>query len=125
MNLKKITTETVSLDEQQYQELVLQPVCGYSYTVIADVPIHLSYGNWQTSGRDIAMENSEHLTVELLVDGEPYDGKMQPVQKVDDTFPGWLCRASILENPFGFFYTAQIDPLAPGEHDNKCELFAR
>lgn len=92
------------------QIIFLRPRCGTTYTVRADTPLEIRYGSWLARGPDLAAQNAQHLSVRLVLDGEPVAGVQQPVMP-GSAFP---CGAST--EAYGVFFVAQVGPLSAGTH---------
>ena len=93
------------------QVIFLRPSCGDTYNVQANIPLELRYGSWAAIGESLAIQNAEHLTVNLVLDGEPVAGVQQPVIPASE-FP---C-GSPPEDAYGVYYVAQVDALSPGTY---------
>ena len=93
------------------QIIFLRPGCGTTYTVQADRPLEIRYGSWIAIGADLAEQNAQHLTVRLVLDGEPVTGVQQPVVPIS-AIP---CTPP-LADAYGVFYVTQVGPLGAGTH---------
>jgi hypothetical protein len=98
--------------------LNIRKSCGSAYTVETGNIVELHYGGWYAQGLDVAIDNANHLTVTLSVDGQKIPGIQQPVRPVTSaSYPGADCTPTRnYSDAFGFFYIANIGPLTPGEH---------
>ncbi len=92
------------------QIIFLRPRCGTTYTVQAGKPLEIRYGSWLALGADLAKQNAQHLTVKLVLDGEPVAGVQQPVM------PGSAIPCGALADAYGVFYVIQVGPLSAGSH---------
>jgi hypothetical protein len=93
------------------QIIFLRPSCGDTYTVQAGSSLEIRYGSWVAIGEELAMQNAEHLTVELVLNGETVVGEKQPVVPRSEIPCGLP-----LEDAYGVFYVAQVAPLGPGTY---------
>jgi signal peptidase I len=93
------------------QIIFLRPSCGSTYTVQAGSPLEIRYGSWIAIGEALAIQNAEHLTVELVLNGETVTGVQQPVVPRSEIPCGMP-----LENAYGVFYVTYVDPLSPGTY---------
>ena len=97
--------------------LNIRPACGSEYTIETGKAIELHYGGWYADGLTLGIENANHLTVTLLIDGQEISGTKQSVQQVTASwFPGASCNSRDYSNAFGTFYIANIGTLTAGEH---------
>lgn len=93
------------------QIIFLRPSCGDTYTVQAGGLLEIRYGSWAAIGEDLANQNAEHLTVELVLNGEVVPGIQQPVVPASE-FP---C-GTPPEDAYGVYYIAQVDSLSSGTY---------
>lgn len=93
------------------QVILFRPRCGTTLTIQAGRPLEIHYGTWVAIGLDLAKQNAEHLSVGLLLDGEPVTGVQQP------PVPSYAipCGISVADG-YGVFYIAQVGPLSAGTH---------
>ncbi len=106
-----IEQAATSTQSQPLQILFLRPRCAMSYTVQADKPLEIHYGAWGAIGHDLAKENAEHLTVNLVLDGEPATGVQQSIVPFS-TIP---C-GTPPDNSYGVFYVTKIESFSVGTH---------
>jgi len=92
------------------QIIFLRPRCGTTYTVQAGSLLEIRYGSWLAIGEDLAEQNAQHLTVNLVLDGEPVTGVQQPV------VPGSEIPCGASADAYGVFYVTQVAPLSAGTH---------
>ena len=92
------------------QIIFLRPRCGITYTAQAGSQLEIRYGSWLALGEDLAEQNAQHLTVNLVLDGEPVTGVQQPV------VPGSEIPCGASDDAYGVFYVTQVGPLSAGTH---------
>lgn len=92
------------------QIVFLRPRCGTTYTVQAGRPLEIRYGSWLAKGADLDAQNAQHLTVRLVLDGEPVTSVQQPV------VPGSAIPCGTSAESYGVFYVTQVGPLSAGTH---------
>lgn len=61
-------------------------------------------------GADLAEQNAQHLTVKLVLDGEPVTGVQQPV------IPGSAIPCGARADVYAVFYVTQVGALSAGTH---------
>jgi hypothetical protein len=93
------------------QIVFLRPSCGSTYTVEAGSLVEIRYGSWIAIGEELALQNAEHLTVDLVLNGETLIGTQQPVVPRSEIPCG-----SPSDNAYGVFYVTQLGPLSPGTY---------
>jgi len=94
------------------QIIFLRPACGDTYTVQAGSALELRYGSWVAIGEELANQNADHLTVELVLNGEMVVGEKQPVVPRSEI----PCGTPIVEDAYGVYYLADVGPLSPGTY---------
>jgi hypothetical protein len=87
--------------------------CGTEYTVEAGRRIDLRYGGWVALGADVAEQNGQHLTVELLIDGQPVTGYRLPAAPLAQLPCG---AGAAPEGAFIVLRSATVGPLTSGAH---------
>lgn len=92
------------------QIMFLRPRCGTTYTAQAGSLLEIQYGSWLAFGEDLAKQNAEHLTVNLVLNDETVTGVQQPV------VPGSEIPCGALDDTYGMFYVAQVGPLSAGSY---------
>ena len=93
------------------QIIYLRPSCGTTYTVQANALLEIGYGGWLAIGEDLAIDNAQHLTVDLVIDGELVSGVQQPVVPGSE-----IPCAAPPEDAYGVYYVTQLGSLDAGEH---------
>ena len=84
-------------------------------TAKADVPIKLYYANWGALGHDLAEGNMDHMTVTLLVDGQPVSGKRQEAIPSAEIPCGYNVSEKY-DGAYWGFHKTTLSPLSVGEH---------
>jgi len=92
------------------QVVFLRSRCSTIYNVQSDTPLEIHYGAWLAVGREQAVQNAQHLSVRLVIDGEVVDGIQQPV------VAGSEIPCVALEDLYGVFFSANMDSLSKGTH---------
>lgn len=93
------------------QIIFLRPLCGDTYTVQTGSLLEIRYGSWVAIGEDLARQNAEYLTVNLLLNDESVSGVQQPVVSGSEI----PCGAPP-DDAYGVFYVTQVGPLSPGTY---------
>ena len=75
-----ITSYSIHYTKLYESEIIfLRSQCGDIYTVQAGSMLEIRYGNWGAIGEELAIQNAEHLTVKLVLNGEVVTGIQQLV----------------------------------------------
>lgn len=104
--------QITSTPRQTSQIIFLRPSCGSIYTVQAGSLLKIRYGSWVAFGKDLSIQNAEHLTVNLMFNDEAFTGVQQPVVPQSE-FP---CVVIPADNAYGVFYVTQVGPLSAGTY---------
>ena len=84
--------------------------CDTTYTVQAGTPLEIHYGAWLAVDKEKAVQNAQHLSVRLVIDGEVVEGVQQPV------VAGSEIPCVALEGLYGVYFSANLDSLSKGTH---------
>lgn len=105
---KNLVSDTVTSSD--IQVIFLRPSCGKTYYIQSGKTIELRYGAWGANGEERARDNARYLTVNLTIDGRPFNGQRLFVSS------SFIPCDNIPSNSYWIQHTALIDSLAPGEY---------
>jgi len=110
-NLQPTSTATPTLQPSPTPQVVfLRSRCSGTYNVQIGAPLEIQYGAWLAVDREKAVQNAQHLSVRLVIDGETVDGVQQPVVE------GTEIPCVALQGLYGVYFSANIDSLSKGTH---------
>ena len=94
------------------QAILLRRACGRDHIVRANETIELFYGGWGVKGHELAQQWVTAVTADLVIDGLPVDGKLQPpAPDLPHNCP------EAFEDSYWLYHRAVITELAPGTHN--------
>ena len=76
-----------------------------------DMPLQIFYGGWGVIGKELADQWYTSLVIDLTIDGEIVEGKLQPPTHL---LP-YNCTTSA-EDVYWLYYMVTIPGLPPGDH---------
>jgi hypothetical protein len=94
--------------------------CGTTYTVRAGVPLELRYGGLAAAEPEMAEEAASHVTIELLVDGESFEGVPLSAMATSQL----PCSGGELFEGYVVLRSARLASLSAGEHEVHFTLTA-
>ena len=110
-NVQPTSTAISTLQPSATPQVVfLRSRCSDTYNVQAGAPLEIQYGAWLAVDRQKAVQNAQHLSVRLVIDGEVVEGIQQPV------VTGSEIPCVALEGLYGVFFSAKVDSLSKGTH---------
>ena len=92
------------------QIVFLRSRCSSTYNIRAGAPLEFQYGAWLAVDREKAVQNAQHLSVRLVIDGEIVEGTQRPV------VAGSEIPCVALDGLYGVYFSANIDSLSKGTH---------
>ncbi len=113
-------TPALSPTSSPLQPVTLLQSCGITYTVRAGVPVELRYGGLAAAEPEMAEEAASHVTVELLIDGESFEGVPLSAMATSQL----PCGGGELFEGYVVLRTARLASLSAGEHEVRLTLTA-
>lgn len=92
------------------QIVFLRSGCGTMYHIQVGTPLEIQYGAWLAVGKEQTVQNAQHLSVRLVIDGVTVDGIQQPI------VAGSEIPCVVLKGLFGVYFRTQVEPLSKGTH---------
>ena len=112
-DLETAPTSTATQALQSFttpQIVFLRSRCSAIYTIQAGTPLEIQYGAWLALGKEQTVQNAQHLSAQLVIDGETVKGVQQPV------VAGSEIPCVTLEGLYGVFFSAQVESITKGSH---------